>query len=168
MDEDIKPLMAEFGAAVHDAQVLESSIEIILSLLDQTARQGEEVPGIEALISYSDKTLGQLIGLLKRRVTVTESEEKLLKDALIIRNQLVHSFFRREDRLKATLTPDGVTALIDEVRNIRTLIRQANDISDRMLDSLLKQYGLSVGQLEENAVKMYRKASLEYLKPVIH
>lgn len=160
--------MAEFGAAVHDAQVLESSIELILSLLDQTARQGEEVPGVEALISYSDKPLGQLIGLLKRRITVADSEEKLLKDALIIRNQLVHSFFRREDRLKATLTPDGITALIDEVRNIRTLIQQANHTSDRMLDALLKKYGLSVEKLKENAVEMYRKANLEYLQRVIH
>lgn len=169
MDEDIQPLMAEFGAAVHDAQVLEGSIELILSLLDQTARSNEKVPGIEALFAvYSDKTLGQLIGLLKQRITVTGSEEKLLKEALGIRNHLVHAFFKQEDRLRSTLTPDGITSLIDEIGKIRTLIRQANDTSDRMLDELLKKYGLSVETLKEHAVEMYRKANLEYFQRVIH
>lgn len=168
MDEDIQPLMAEFGAAVHDAQVLESSIELILSMLDQTAEPNEVVPGVEALIAYTDKTLGQLIGLLKRRITVTDSEGNLLKNALASRNHLVHSFFRQEDRLKATLTPDGITALIGEIRDIRALIGQANNISDRMLDGLLKKYGLSVEKLREHAVEMYRKANLVYLLRVTH
>lgn len=108
MDNDIQALMAEFGAAVHDAQVLESSIELILSLLDQTAQRDEKVPEVEAFGAYSDKTLGQLIGLLKHRISVSSSEEKLLRHALNTRNHLVHSFFRKEDRLRATLTPVGV------------------------------------------------------------
>ena len=168
MDKDIQPLMAEFGAAVHDAQVLEGSIELILSLLDQTARPSEKVPGVDALIEYSQKPLGQLIKLLKRRITIVKSDEKLLKDALDIRNHLVHLFFRREDRLMATLTPDGIAALADEIRDIRALIKEANNISDRILDELLRKYDLSVDKLKAHAMEMYRKANLLYLRRVVH
>lgn len=169
MDKDIKPLMAEFGAAVHDAQVLESSIELILSLLDKTGRSKRNAPNIEGLLSvYSDKPLGRLIQLLKRRIPVKDSEAELLKTALNTRNHLVHGFFKKEDRLKATLTPDGVTALIGEISKVRSVLRSANGITDRMLNDLLRKYNLSVEVLKEHAWEMFQKAKLEYLRRSIH
>lgn len=113
-------LNAEFGAAVYDAQVLELSIELILSLLDKTIRPNESVPGIEGFFSvYADKPLGQLVGLLKQRISVKDSDAELLKQALNARNHLVHGFFKRDDRLKAAFTFDGITTLINGIKNVR-------------------------------------------------
>lgn len=165
MDKDVEPLMAEFGAAIHDAQVLESSIELILSLLDKTAQPNEKAPSVDGLFSvYSNRCLGELIRLLKQRICVKDSEAELLKQALDTRNHLVHGFFKQEDRLKETLTPDGITTLINTIKNVRAVFRQAIVITDRFLNDLLQKYNLSVQSVKEHAWEMYKQANLEYLQ----
>jgi hypothetical protein len=169
MDPLIQPLMAEFGAAVHDAQVLERCIENILALLDKTVSPGEQLPDASKLYgSESTASLGSLVNALRKRIEVPRDVSDSLEEAIHTRNRLVHGYFKPEKRLVATLSETGIATLIAELREIRASLKGWTALTEKILDALLKRYGMSVEQLRDHAEVMYASAKLQEFRGTRH
>ncbi|MGH8528947.1 MAG: hypothetical protein ACRETN_03760 [Nevskiales bacterium] len=161
--------MAEFGAAVHDAQVLERSLEYILVLLDHTALPGEQLPNASELYGpESTASLGKLVNVLRKRIELPREDSDELEKAIKTRNSLVHGYFKPESRLVATLTASGADGLVSEIREIRASMKMWNKITDGILDTLLRRDGTSIKKLCELAETMYATAQLQEFRGLKH
>lgn len=161
--------MAEFGAAVFDAQVLESSLEHILALLDRTASQDERLPNASKLYGPDSKaTLRELIQALRKRIELPQEISDQLEAVIKVRNSLVHGHFKPESRLSKTHTTEGLTALISELRAIRASLKDANKFTDGILDTLLRRYNTSIEDLRIHANAMYATAQMQEFRGTRH
>jgi hypothetical protein len=154
--------MAEFGAAVHDAQVLEKSLELILAILSSDETLRSSLPALGAIYAPdTHKTLGQLIKALRKVVDLPKQADDQLELVLKTRNSLVHGHFKNEGRLRATLTTAGVQTLLSELHGIRGALKSAKHLTDGILDRLLEKYGMSVEAARAEAQRKFVEANLE-------
>lgn len=148
MDLDVMPLMAEFGAAVYDAQVLESGVSLLMALT--TKYQGAHFSNrpVNALDSSQvDKTLGELFRLVQEKQYFTHAARKKIQKAIRQRNILVHTFLT--DRAKLSLTPSGRAQIVSEIETNRSLLREAGSIVDSLINKYLNEYGTSIEEIKK-------------------
>ena len=89
-----QPIYVEAGAALVDCQYLEYSITYLLYLFARFQSHGIQVDRMRGILDGEEKkTAGQLIGLLKKHLKVSEGIEESLTSALKARNILIHNFF---------------------------------------------------------------------------
>ena len=87
-------IFLEAGTALLDCQGFESSLRMALffvSILDQSSLDTNFATLI--LEGGDRRTAGQLIGLLRKHVTLGQDVEGELTDALELRNHLIHHYF---------------------------------------------------------------------------
>lgn len=161
--------MAEFGAAVHDAQVLEQSLELILAVLSSDESLRRSLPALGAIYSPdTQRTLGQLINTLRKVIDLPKEANDQLEAVLKTRKSLVHGYFKNERRLGATFTAAGVQTLVSELHNIRGSLKAANELTDGILNQLLAKYGMSIEAAKADAERQYMEASLAEFRGTFH
>lgn len=155
MREVTKEPMEYFGRAVHTANIFEHSL-IFLLTLDATKNERVPQPGRwEALFESGKekKTLGVLLNQLRKQVSISDEEQRLLKAALDCRNQLVHRFMINNDH--KLYDPKGRLELIEGLERLRECIRTGDKVAAKMIDSLLNRFGLSTEILKTLAEEHY-------------
>lgn len=131
--ELLSPLYFEMGAALVDSQGFEYGVALLLLHLSRIG-----VPGLEPsehfaiMDNTSKRTAGQLVSMLKKRVTVSPEFEAALGDALDARNFLIHRSFM--DNVERVADASSREALTKEFRKLRSRIQKAEKLIRPFVD----------------------------------
>ncbi|MGB5621508.1 MAG: hypothetical protein WBN65_03360 [Gammaproteobacteria bacterium] len=151
---DLAPVYAEFGAAVHDTQVLEFGLVLLMAL---ATRYDDAQFGTDSVMALSTAQAGQTVGELFRAVRkkehFTSPERKAIHKAIRLRNDLVHRFM--VDKVEDLFTPEGRESLLQEIRAIRDAVQSADRINASLIDHYLQEYGTSVDELKDYAAELF-------------
>lgn len=89
----LQPIFFEAGAALFDCQSFEYGIAYLLYLFSRMGAKGLDTENAVAILEDEEKkTAGQLIGILKKYLEVSEGIEESLTEALKARNKLIHRY----------------------------------------------------------------------------
>ena len=123
--EYLQPIFFEAGAALFDCQTFEYGIAYLLFLFSQLGVQGLSPENTTAILeNESKKTAGQLIGLLKKHIKVSENIESNLAKALDARNIIAHRYLI--DNVERFADSSQHESVVSEIRNLRSTIRNAH------------------------------------------
>ena len=142
-DRDLAPIYAAFGAAVHDTQVLEFGLLLLMALATryEDAEFSFPAPGEALAPGSAGRTLGELFRAVKDKEYLDADQRRLLRRAIRRRNELIHGFM--VERVEQFLTPEGREALRTELQRTR-----ANGVVTGLVDRYLAEYGTSVEELK--------------------
>ena len=136
MHESLKPVLAEFGGAVHTAQRLEFGLTLLLAFAVKydDAKIGRS--SVDRLSSIdAEKTLGELWHAVKKTEYLTRAEQKKIRKAIKERNVLVHSYLI--DKGEMLLTREGRSEMLADIRRIQASLRKADEIVESLVDRYL-------------------------------
>ena len=136
MHESVKPVLAEFGGAVHTAQRLEFGLTLLLAFAVKydDAKIGRS--SVDRLSSIdAEKTLGELWHAVKKTEYLTRAEQKKIRKAIKERNVLVHSYLI--DKGEMLLTREGRSEMLADIRRIQASLRKADEIVESLVDRYL-------------------------------
>lgn len=151
---ELAPIYAEFGAAVHDTQVLEFGLVLLMALATRYDNAQFTSDAVKALSSaQAGQTLGELFRAVRKKEYFTSPERKAIHKAIRLRNDLVHRFM--VDKVEQFLSSDGRQTLLDEVRGIREAVQAADRIIASLIDRYLEEYGTSLEELQDYASELF-------------
>lgn len=144
-----KDVFAHFGAAMYYAQCLEQSMILIIMFVDhfpksiETCRSREEWEGeIESFLDdASSKTMGRLLGALKRINFPSSDLAQKLQDALGKRNFLAHHYF--SERALEITTDQGCIKMVRELEEIQAFYVAIESHMNAVIEELSQKYGLT-------------------------
>ena len=154
MMELMAPLMLEFGKSVYICQCFEESLCFLLSLMSHEEAKGEEGAFRAAWDFNSKKTLGNLVKALRERIDIPPDLEQYLDVGVDARNKIVHGFMTKN--WERWTTPKGRLELEQELVTLKLEVKRRDVAGNKLLDALLKKYGLSNDHLKERAGKMWK------------
>jgi hypothetical protein len=153
---DLVPIYAEFGAAVHDTQVLEFGLVLLMALATRYDDAKFTPEAVNALSSaQAGQTLGELFRAVRKKEYFTSPERKSIHKAIRLRNDLVHRFM--VEKVEQFLTPEGRVTLLEEIRGIRGAVQSADKIIASLIDRYLEEYGTSLEELQDYASELFPK-----------
>ena len=82
------------------------------------------------------RTVGQLIQMLKQHTDVSVEMEKILREALIARNRLIHRVL--VERTGDTVTDGGRVSIKREIGNLRCKVLAGSDLLRPIIDTFTK------------------------------
>ncbi len=154
---ELTPIYAEFGAAVHDTQVLEFGLVLLMALATRYDDAHFTSEAVRALSSaHAGKTLGEIFKAVRKKEYFTSPERKAIHKAIRLRNELVHRFM--VDKVEQVLSPEGRHALQEELRGIRDAVQAADRIIASLLDRYLEEYGTSLEELHDYASDLFQES----------
>jgi hypothetical protein len=147
-DEEVKEVYAHFGLAIYSAQCLEHGLVnafIYLDLIPSKMPISHSKAWEDSVDSFTSKhfehTLGRMIKDLKKVTDVPLDLSDKLSKALIMRNWLVHDYFR--EHAKEFLFSSCRKNMIKELKDVTHLINEADKQLSITLDPILKKYGIT-------------------------
>jgi hypothetical protein len=153
---ELAPVYAEFGAAVHDTQVLEFGLVLLMALATRYDDARFERNAVAALSSaQAGKTIGELFRAVRKKEHFTSPERKAIHKAIRLRNDLVHRFM--VDKVEQLFTDTGRQELADELRGIRQAVQYADGIIASLIDRYLKEHGASLDELQAYAEDLFQR-----------
>lgn len=152
--EDLAPVYAEFGAAVHDTQVLEFGLVLLMALATRYDDARFERNAVASLSSaQAGKTIGELFRAVRKKEHFTSPERKAIHKAIRLRNDLVHRFM--VDKVEQLFTESGRQELAEELRAIRQSVQYADGIIASLIDRYLSEHGASLEDLQAYAKDLF-------------
>jgi hypothetical protein len=152
---ELAPVYAEFGAAVHDTQVLEFGLVLLMALATRYDDARFERNAVAALSSaQAGKTIGELFRAVRKKEHFTSPERKAIHKAIRLRNDLVHRFM--VDKVEQLFSDTGRQELADELRGIRQAVQYADGIIASLIDRYLKEHGASLEDLQAYAEDLFQ------------
>ncbi|MBX9950357.1 MAG: hypothetical protein K2Y39_14405 [Candidatus Obscuribacterales bacterium] len=148
MDEQqIRNLYEAFGLAMYQAQCIERQLAILLVSLQEKSPQNRTTLELEALYTRAfQRTLGQLLDLVRREASIPAEMETRLTEALSTRNHLAHNYFW--DRAGEVQTVTGRQFMIQELREIATRFDQLDEELTALMQGWTEQFGITQAVLE--------------------
>lgn len=123
--ELLQPLLFEAGAALLDCQGFEYGIALILFHFSRLGHVGLDPQRMAMILENQDKkTLGKLITMLRKHVTLDEDLESALENALVARNILIHRILI--DNIERVYNFDSRAELVKEIRALRAKVEYAD------------------------------------------
>lgn len=146
--EHIKEVYAKFGLAIYYAQVLEH--QIVNTLLAIIAKNGEIHSSQEIDIFFEKNfahTMGTLIKALTNKKILSEQAIEELRKAKIIRDNLVHNYFK--DNIELMVAQRGREKMIDEFDRAVTIFTRVDNILTVFADEIFSNLGITRQKQEE-------------------
>ncbi len=142
--EVLQPIYFEAGAALADCQAFEFGIVYLLDLFARFGAEGLDTKNTASILDNEEKkTLGQLIGLLKKHLKVSKNLEDSLSKALKARNKLIHRYF--VENIERIADPSKHEKIVKEIRLLRSQVRKSHQQLDPFVKALAKMLdGISI------------------------
>lgn len=156
--ELITPVLLELGKTLLICQGFESSLCFLLSLMSHESSEGEDGAFQASWDFHSKKTMGNLLALLGKNIDVPKDLNAFLDEGVKKRNEVVHGFLTRNAERLAD--PNDRIKIEQELVTLKHEIKRRDVAVNKLLDTLLKNYGTSNEQLKRNADRLW-----EYLNP---
>lgn len=146
MHESVRPVFAEFGAAVHTAQRLEFGLTLLLAFAVKFDEAKIGKSSVARLSSNdAERTLGELWHAVKKSEYVTRAEQKTIRKAIKERNVLVHSYLI--DKGEHLFTPEGRAEMLEELKGTQELFKKADAIVESLVDRYLSEYNVDLDEI---------------------
>ncbi len=144
----LKPIMYELGAAIYLCQLFENNLLLLISILSSNSDKIVTTESFRnGIFKYSEKTLGQIAGLFKKKLSLPDNFEQFIREGVNTRNKLVHGFvMKNHDKF---LTVNGRANIIDELRESQHIINKRLKSVQLILDQALKVFGGSPEELRK-------------------
>jgi hypothetical protein len=154
---DPKEVFAFFGLCSYCLQVLEQGlINLAVALRIRGLTRLTDRDFVVLFEEMGRKTLGQLIGDVRRQIDVSSDLEDTLRGALHDRNYIAHQFFAIHDIDFAS--DRGRTAMINELRQITKRIQAIDRQLESVTHPLFERLGLTAEMVQKELVKMNAEA----------
>ncbi len=154
MHENVAPVFAEFGGAVHTAQRLEFGLTLLLAFAVKFDKASIEKSTVDRLSTRdAEKTLGELWHAVKKSEYVTRAEQKQIRKAIKERNVLVHTYLM--DKGELLLTPKGRAELLADIKRIQNLLRKADEIVESLVDRYLVEYDVDIDEIAKQLNSLF-------------
>ena len=145
-------VLRDFGYAAFTAQMLEEALIHVLLAAENAGRiTFNKKADIESELFLSKKTLGQLMGELKRG-GMDDQLEELLRDALNARNFLMHHFF--SSHCQDFVTEQGRGKMLKELQSLRFRIGRVQQAFTQIREQVYEQL---FGITKADAHRLYEK-----------
>lgn len=155
--KELAPVYAEFGAAIHDTQVLEFGLVLLMALATRYGDAQFDSDAVRSLSSaQAGKTIGELFRAVRKKEHFTSPERKAIHKAIRLRNDLVHRFM--VDKVEQLLAPDGRRELVQEIQAIRRAVQYADGIIASLIDRYMEEYGSTLEELHDYALELFEQA----------
>ena len=152
-----KEVFAFFGLVAYSAQVLEHAalnLALVLRLpsVDQITKEDFD----KLYQHFSRKTFGGLISAAREVVEVTDRQEKVLKDAVDLRNYITHHYFR--DRAEDFVSVAGQGEMKREMQQFITQLTEADQVLTSLYQPLWDKYGVTEEYIQTQMQALAREA----------
>ena len=128
--ESTRETFARFGLAAYQAQCVEKQLAILVATVHNPEFLSVETDTRERFFQVEfEKTLGQLVRTLGERVSIAPDLEERLRNALRLRNWLMHDYFW--DRAAEVMTADGQSRMVPELQEAADFLATATKSSLR-------------------------------------
>ena len=162
---ELEPVVLELGKALFTCQCFEGTLILLLSLISYEEADLDEGAFTAAIELFSQKTLGQLLKRIKEKIHPVKENadppdelDRCFKAGWNSRNWIVHEFLHTS--IHDLSSPKGRLETIDKLVEAKQKVKHADVVANRVLDMLLKKYGMSVAVLKTNSDRMW-----EHLNP---
>ena len=146
---DAKEVFAFYGLAAYYGQVLEKGIIIMLVVLRSAGIPMTQGQVDDLFVKYDRRTLGWLLKEARSLVAISLDVEKVLDEALMMRNELIHHFFAEHSA--AFKTEIGSEEMIEELRRMTALFREADNAIDSIYEPILRRAGIDEERIQMEA-----------------
>jgi len=149
--EVLQPIYFEAGAALFDCQSFEYGIAYLLYLFARFGSEGFDASNAVAILEGEEKkTAGQLIGLLKRHLKVSEGIEEALSEALKARNKLIHRYL--VENVERMAEPKEHEDIVKEIRALRSRVHKSHQQLEPFVKALAEILdGISIDNVANSA-----------------
>lgn len=166
--EHCKEVYAYFGLAMYRAQCVEQSIVQLLIFFDFFIKNVPEFSTHDKWEAdfdrfdkvLSEKTMGQLLGLIKKIEILDDDIESILSTTLKKRNWLAHSFF--VDHAAAFVNEKGRNEMIKELNHLIDLFNSVEDILHPISSNAALRYGITDEFLDEIQSEMCKSIKSDH------
>lgn len=159
-ESDVKEVFAFFGLCVFNAQVLEQGLtNLAVGLRARGVSRLTNKDFDDLFDKIGRKTLGWLIGDVRRYINVSSELEDALAEALRDRNYVTHRFFVVHDI--DFMSERGRMHMIDELRQITRRIQSVDREIESLTHSLWEQLGLTADIVQKELERMKAEAKRE-------
>ena len=160
MAGEMEPVMLELGKALYLCQAFEGTLVFLLSLISHEDANAEDGAFSAAIDLYSEKTLGQLLKRLRERIELPDELTAPLRIGWDSRNAVVHRLIH--EHIAKFMNPKGRVEVLAMLAAHKRKVKYADIIANRVLDTYLNKYGLTVDDLKSNADRLW-----EHLNPSV-
>lgn len=158
--EELAPVYAEFGAAIHDTQALEFGLVLLMALATRYDDAQFDSDSVKDLSSFrASQTIGELFRAVRKKEHFTSPERKAIHKAINLRNRLVHRFM--VEKVERLLSPDGRRDLLEELHAIRQAVQYADGIIASLMNRYLEEYGATLDELQDYATGLFETADAQ-------
>jgi len=146
-------LFAEIGCRL----VLLQDLEMFIAFVSKVVFAEDAQKAKEAILNADTKTLGQLIGILRKSVEIEEPFDECLKRALSARNLFVHEFSHEFNIHTETGAQKAIEFLVDTLDDLEEVMQvmkavivsfgRSRSVADHEFEDYWRKYG-DLDQLE--------------------
>lgn len=149
--EVLQPIFFEAGAALFDCQSFEYGIAYLLYLFARFGTDGLDPNNAVAILEDEEKkTAGQLIGVLKKHLRVSDGLGQTLTKALKARNKLIHRYLI--ENVERMAEPKEHDKIVKETRSLRSEVRKSHQQLEPFVKALAEILdGLAIDDIEKDA-----------------
>lgn len=153
ISEELAPVFLELGKAVYICQSFEHSLCLLLSQLAHEKSQPEEEAFQAAWDFHSSKPMGQLLKSLRKHIDVPDDLDDYLNTGVKIRNKIIHGYLT--NNVTRLYDPKGRLEIEKELEQLKNEVKRRDIVITKLIDTLLKKYGLSTEILKRNADRFW-------------
>jgi len=153
MTTDLEPLMLELGKAVYICQAFESSLCLLHAMMTHEETDGQNGAFTASWDFHSEKTLGQTVNALRKRIEIPTDLNDYLEKGVKYRNQIIHGFMTKN--MTRLMDFKGRLEVQNELDRLKQEVKGRDIIVNKLLDAIFVKYGLSNNDLKRQAGEMY-------------
>ncbi len=151
----LNPLYVEAGAALFDCQCFEYGLGLLLFYFARLGTAGLAPARLEAILEGDEKkTAGQLMNLLRQKLSVSKEIEDSCADAIAARNKLIHRML--VDNAERFIDDVARREVIKEIRDLRRTVRKA----DKMIRPFIEALGEAIDGEDMEKFRLEAKGQL--------
>ncbi|OGW50902.1 MAG: hypothetical protein A2V62_09370 [Nitrospirae bacterium RBG_19FT_COMBO_58_9] len=148
-------MFANYGLTAIEALSLEKTLLLLIAAIDNLGKGNHPKEVLhEYLKSNSKKTMGFLIGEVKKRMNLPPSLEANLKKAVTDRNHIIHHFFM--DEYEIMILPNGPTILSSKLRPIRDFFATVHSEVDELVGLVIAELRKPKNEISQNVRNMLK------------
>jgi|CXWL01.1.fsa_nt_gi hypothetical protein len=141
-----KEMFANYGLTAIEALSLEKTLLLLIAAIDNLGKGNHPKEVLhEYLKSNSKKTMGFLIGEVKKRMNLPPSLEANLKKVVTDRNHIIHHFFM--DEYEIMILPNGPTILSNKLRPIRDFLATVHSEIDELVGLVIAELRKPINEI---------------------
>lgn len=139
----------KFGEVAEAAQILETALGNLLMMhkcidADLNNRPNPNL-ATEFYEQINQETLSRLMKSLRQSGYFNENLDQLLRDALVTRNRLTHSFYEQHNFRR--FSNDGREIMLRDLEAIHEVLLEANNAVIHINEGKLKTLGTEIGEI---------------------